>query len=344
MESINPNDISNFLRDDISFITLKNGNKIIVDKSVPERYKNKNNTSNLLSNNKVLQKLGISNNSTLFFKGLVKNNNLNFRTFNSRYNNINNQKILKNDFNLISSISNKMNFSFKPNLNNNLINNKYNHLLNNKLKKDELKEEEKIDKLSKGKSRNNLDIKINSLLEEKSWQKTTPIITFNIISDLNKHLNLTQKTFNSLFTQLKQKKNKYSSKKEDRSLFHKYYELYKNKEDTAIKQFIRNNFNKIKHYEVPKQEEARKNDDIFDRNKFNKNFFNESRNLNTIYIGMNDSDINNKTSINSFHSNRIRPLSEKKILNYKLGGGNLGYSSTLICPSNLFKDKSEKIF
>ena len=67
MEAINPNDIAKLEKDEISFITFKNGNMIMVDESAPEKYQSKeikNNDKNIRINNKDkdknFQKLSIS--------------------------------------------------------------------------------------------------------------------------------------------------------------------------------------------------------------------------------------------------------------------------------------------
>ena len=336
METINPNDIAKLYSDDISFITLKNGNKLKVDISAPEKYDKKTNEpkNKFVNNYNKSQKFVISTINAISFGEKDNFNNIKFGSINSRYKDIKETKILKNDFNLVSYISKNTNFSFKPNKNNkNITNNLPNYQLN--------KEEEKIDFGMKIKRPIYLD-KMERLFDENSQQKTNPAITLNILSDLNKHLNTTQKEFNSLVNQFKRKKNKYSPNKKDRSIYQRYYESYKNNESNIIKQ-IKMNLNKIKHYKVPDKEETDKNkeNDVQDKNKFNRNNLNCNNNFNFRTI---DSDFNSRTSINSFHKYKSRNSSERKMINYKLGGGLFGYSSTLICPSNIFKSKLDMNF
>ena len=47
MESINPNDIGELDTETISYITLKNGNMVMIDDSVPEKLKKEKNIKNI---------------------------------------------------------------------------------------------------------------------------------------------------------------------------------------------------------------------------------------------------------------------------------------------------------
>ena len=371
MDAINPNDIAKLNKGEISFITLKNGKKVMVDESAPEKYISneindgeKNN--NKLNNDKKTQNFSISKKITYLFKGNDINNNLNLGKLNSKNSFINQPKILKNDFNLISFISKNTNFSYKNNSNKKVLNdipnlkmknilkenkinqyNEHNELDNvntsnitnlTNQKKDELTEEEKLNMRYNQKSRN-LN---NDLFEEKYNQKFNSVVSLKITADLNKYFSTTQKTFNTLLSQLKQKKIKYSLNPKDKRSYQRYYEFYKNKEKDKNKNI---NFNKIKYYQEPNKDEDsnKNNNEILGKNKFNKNnlnIFNSKyrtifyRNMNHDSIGVNDSMRSSitRSSINSFYGNRTRASSESKI-----SAGNIGYSSTLICPSNIFK-------
>ena len=254
-------------------------------------------------------------------------NKLNLEKTNSRYAIKNNQNIFKNDFNVISNISRNINFYFKPNktLSSN------NKDLNN--------EEEKIDRNMKGKSRNYFD-KMNTITDERfEQQKSNDMISFSIHSDLFKHYNSTQKTFISLATQLRQKRNKYSSNIKDKCSYQRYYELYQNK-DFNNKLLKNLNINRIQHYQKPEKENTAKN--ILDKYQINNNILDYNFNNNSIIFstGLNDSNINNRTiSTTSFYGAKTRASSESRIINNKLRSGVIGYSSTLICPTNIFKSK-----
>ena len=329
MEAINPNDIAKLNTDDISCITLKNGKMVMIDESAPEKFNNKpsNKNNNILNNDKKFEKLLISKHNILYFEGMNNFNKLNLEKTNSRYAIKNNQNIFKNDFNVISNISRNINFYFKPNktLSSN------NKDLNN--------EEEKIDRNMKGKSRNYFD-KMNTITDERfEQQKSNDMISFSIHSDLFKHYNSTQKTFISLATQLRQKRNKYSSNIKDKCSYQRYYELYQNK-DFNNKLLKNLNINRIQHYQKPEKENTAKN--ILDKYQINNNILDYNFNNNSIIFssGMNDSNINNRTiSTTSFYGAKTRASSESRIINNKLKSGVIGYSSTLICPTNIFKSK-----
>ena len=329
MEAINPNDIAKLNTDDISCITLKNGKMVMIDESAPEKFNNKpsNKNNNILNNDKKFEKLLISKHNILYFEGMNNFNKLNLEKTNSRYAIKNNQNIFKNDFNVISNISRNINFYFKPNktLSSN------NKDLNN--------EEEKIDRNMKGKSRNYFD-KMNTITDERfEQQKSNDMISFSIHSDLFKHYNSTQKTFISLATQLRQKRNKYSSNIKDKCNYQRYYELYQNKEFNN--KLLKNlNINRIQHYQKPEKENTAKN--ILDKYQINNNILNYNFDDNSIIFssGMNDSNLNNRTiSTTSFYGAKTRASSESRIINNKLRSGVIGYSSTLIYPTNIFKSK-----
>ena len=382
MEAINPNDIAKLEKDEISFITFKNGNMIMVDESAPEKYQSKeikNNDKNIRINNKDkdknFQKLSISKKIIFNFEGKESNLNLENKNIYQKSNDINNQKMQKNDFNLISYISKIVDFSYKGNPNKNIINNipilKFNDNIKdnmnndqNKLdnlsssnlsncintKNEEITEEEKIDMRIKRKSRNYLE-QINSLIEEKNKQRANAVISLKIPADISREFTSTQQKFNSMLTLFKQKKSKYSSNNNDKSIYQKYYESYKNK-DKNIKLLKQMHLNRIKYYEEAENENKdnyENKNDVLDKNKFNKNIFDNFNNNNTFFGEANSKENNdtlstiNRFTINSLNGKMTRASSEKRLINYKLGGSNIGYSSTLICPINIFKSKINSI-
>ena len=382
MEAINPNDIAKLEKDEISFITFKNGNMIMVDESAPEKYQSKeikNNDKNIRINNKDkdknFQKLSISKKIIFNFEGKESNLNLENKNIYQRSNDINSQKMQKNDFNLISYISKIVDFSYKGNPNKNIINNipilKFNDNIKdnmnndqNKLdnlsssnlsncintKNEEITEEEKIDMRIKRKSRNYLE-QINSLIEEKNKQRANAVISLKIPADISREFTSTQQKFNSMLTLFKQKKSKYSSNNNDKSIYQKYYESYKNK-DKNIKLLKQIHLNRIKYYKEAENENKdnyENKNDVLDKNKFNKNIFDNFNNNNTFFGEANSKENNdtlstiNRFTINSLNGKMTRASSEKRLINYKLGGSNIGYSSTLICPINIFKSKINSI-
>ena len=124
METIHPNNIQDLDTDVISFITLKNGNMIMVDDSAPEKpKKEKSKLDNNSKNEKIPQPLEVSNELTISFKGKENNNNKNLSTLNDIINNNEKKIVVKSDFNLISHIENNTHFSFAGNPRHNIINN-----------------------------------------------------------------------------------------------------------------------------------------------------------------------------------------------------------------------------
>ena len=103
MESIHPNDIITMDLNTISYLTLKNGNMVLIDDSVPEKgnkdkMKLPKSTIFGKSEPKLSQKkfkLEITPHSTLFFKGIKTNSNKD--NIRERYNYKIYNKIIKNE-------------------------------------------------------------------------------------------------------------------------------------------------------------------------------------------------------------------------------------------------------
>ena len=344
MEAINPNDISKLDKDTISYITLKNGKMMLVDESAPEKYnsnKSKNNINNNQNNNKRTKKLAISKKIIYSFHSFENKNNLNFQNINLRYNNkIDNNRIIKNDFNLISYISKNTNFSLfsKPILKTGNIKLTENikeeesktnsnkkqfekiFSFNNNTKKDEIPiEGNKFKRRSR-----NLSEGLNSLLESKTDVKANAVINLKLFASFKKQLTETQKKFNDLLTNLQQKRYKYALNPKDKINYHRYYELYKNNE-RKIKKYVHMNFNRIKYYQKSENDNIdldKDSQDIFEKYKISKTNQNISENIiintkNIVYRNRNsklDYDCSNidRSSINSFNENRTRASKCKK--------------------------------
>ena len=145
MESINPNDIITLDMEQISYITLKNGDMILIDESVPQKSKNEKKliqkTSSIGSNEPVIRKeikLEISSPLIISFKGNKNNNNNNKNKSNFKIGN----KIIKNT-----------NFSFKGIKTNNNSSNAIGSFNNTKENKDKYKIN--LDELLKENDKNN---------------------------------------------------------------------------------------------------------------------------------------------------------------------------------------------
>ena len=406
MESINPSDIANLDFDSISFITLKTGDMIMIDNSVPKKIqldKKIKNNKNITQKDTIKPKLSVSKQNNFSYKGKIT-----FNKFSSKYNNINNNQILlKNNFNLISKISKNISFCYKAkyskmflndiqNLNikevpkknsflqynhnnndnkENFINNQNLNIINNNIKSninenplnkekvkennqtltlkrnnlntktEEITEEENLDMRIKRKSRNYLE-RLNSIFSEKNKPLVNAVISLKIPSDVNREQSQTEKEFDMMVAQLKQKRSKYRINLNDHCIYQKYYELYK-ENNKEYKYF---NLNRIKYYQeyenYNKENErmnTNENNNKIDNNIINNTFYGSFNNkgINKSLIGLNDTNANNKTSM-SIYGDKIKTPRENKLLSSRIK--EMGYNSTLVCPSNNFKDKLDSDF
>ena len=403
MESINPIDIANLDFDSISFITLKTGDMIMIDNSVPKKIqldKKIKNNKNITQKDTIKLKLSVSKQNNFSYKGKIT-----FNKFSSKYNNINNNQILlKNNFNLISKISKNISFCYKAkyskmflndiqNLNikevpkknsflqynhnnndnkENFINNQNLNIINNNIKSninenplnkekvkennqtltlkrnnlntktEEITEEENLDMRIKRKSRNYLE-RLNSIFSEKNKPLVNAVISLKIPSDVNREQSQTEKEFDMMVAQLKQKRSKYRINLNDHCIYQKYYELYK-ENNKEYKYF---NLNRIKYYQeyenYNKENErmnTNENNNKIDNNIINNTFYGSFNNkgINKSLIGLNDTNANNKISM-SIYGEKIKTTRENKLFNSRIK--EIGCNPTLICPTNNFKDKSD---
>ena len=402
MESINPSDIADLDFDSISFITLKTGDMIMIDNSVPKKIKLDKSKTNNHSKKKdtIKQKLSVSKQQNFAYKGKIT-----FNKFSSKYNYLNNQIILKNDFNKVSKISKNLSFCYKAKYNRMIMNDiqnlitkenpknslfQYNHnnhtnmenlinkqdintnnniksninenplnnekvnnfIENNQLlttnrnnlntKNEEMTEEENLDMRIKRKSRNYME-RLSLIFGEKNKPLVNAVISLKIPSDVNREQSQTEKEFDMMVAQLKQKRSKYRINLNDHCIYQKYYELYK-ENNKEYKYF---NLNRIKYYQeyenYNKENErmnTNENNNKIDNNIVNKTFYGSFNNkgINKSLIGLNDTNANNKTSM-SIYEEKIKTTRENKLFNSRIK--EIGCNSTLICPTNNFKDKSD---
>ena len=409
METINPKDVGKLDFDSISFITLKNGDMIMIDGSAPEKYKSeapKYDNYSIKSKNNI-QNLEVMKQLSFTYKGKNK--------YNNTIDKINNKIILKNDFNSISYPSKAMNLSFKgisnnkfalnnfqnlpikqnikknslfeiSNINNNInLNNKrlsYNPEINpkiNAIKKAtensnnnssetnsnnppsstrnnninnlniqtrEMTEEEKLDQRIKRKSRNYLE-RLSLIFNEKNKPLVNAVISLKIPSDVNRQISETEKEFDMMVTQLKQKRSKYNFSRTGNNLYNKYYELYKdnNKEVKYL------NLNRIKYYQEAENDnkenepQMNNNETLNNNQRMVDNTFNIN---NTIYvnnktnfgIGLTDTNLNNKV-MNSFYGEKNRATRDNNNFSSRIRTNS---SSSLVCPSNIIKNKLNSEF
>ena len=410
METINPKDVGKLDFDSISFITLKNGDMIMIDGSAPEKYKSeapKYDNYSIKSKNNI-QNLEVMKQLSFTYKGKNK--------YNNTIDKINNKIILKNDFNSISYPSKAMNLSFKgisnnkfalnnfqnlpikqnikknslfeiSNINNNInLNNKrlsYNPEINpkiNAIKKAtennnnnssetnsnnqpsstrnnninnlniqtrEMTEEEKLDQRIKRKSRNYLE-RLSLIFNEKNKPLVNAVISLKIPSDVNRQISETEKEFDMMVTQLKQKRSKYNFSRTGNNLYNKYYELYKdnNKEVKYL------NLNRIKYYQEAENDNKENEPQMNNNETLNNNnqrMVDNTFNINnTIYvnnktnfgIGLTDTNLNNKV-MNSFYGEKNRATRDNNNFSSRIRTNS---SSSLVCPSNIIKNKLNSEF
>ena len=410
METINPKDVGKLDFDSISFITLKNGDMIMIDGSAPEKYKSEaqkyDNYSTKIKNN--IQNLEVMKQLSFTYKGKNK--------YNNTIDKINNKIILKNDFNSISYPSKAMNLSFKgisnnkfalnnfqnlpikqnikknslfeiSNINNNInLNNKRlsynnpeinpnintlkkatennnnnssetnsnnppsstrnNNINNLNIQTREMTEEEKLDQRIKRKSRNYLE-RLSLIFNEKNKPLVNAVISLKIPSDVNRQISETEKEFDMMVTQLKQKRSKYNFSRTGNNLYNKYYELYKdnNKEVKYL------NLNRIKYYQEAENDnkenepQMNNNETLNNNQRMVDNTFNIN---NTIYvnnktnfgIGLTDTNLNNKV-MNSFYGEKNRATRDNNNFSSRIRTNS---SSSLVCPSNIIKNKLNSEF
>ena len=410
METINPKDVGKLDFDSISFITLKNGDMIMIDGSAPEKYKSEaqkyDNYSTKIKNN--IQNLEVMKQLSFNYKGKNK--------YNNTIDKINNKIILKNDFNSISYPSKAMNLSFKgisnnkfalnnfqnlpikqnikknslfeiSNINNNInLNNKRlsynnpeinpnintlkkaaennnnnssetnsnnppsstrnNNINNLNIQTREMTEEEKLDQRIKRKSRNYLE-RLSLIFNEKNKPLVNAVISLKIPSDVNRQISETEKEFDMMVTQLKQKRSKYNFSRTGNNLYNKYYELYKdnNKEVKYL------NLNRIKYYQEAENDnkenepQMNNNETLNNNQRMVDNTFNIN---NTIYvnnktnfgIGLTDTNLNNKV-MNSFYGEKNRATRDNNNFSSRIRTNS---SSSLVCPSNIIKNKLNSEF
>lgn len=377
MESINPNDINELDTGTISYITLKNGNMVMVDDSVPEKLKKEKNIKSIENskNLAVNQPLTVSEKIIVSFKEEEKNFDIKMDIETG------NKKSEKNNFNLISKVSKNTNFSFqgkKENIKNNIsnISSDKNEFL--KDKENISQNDENITSSNKINNTNNEENKegnnvrdrirrksmrfieqIEKMVGEKNKHTVKAVISLYIPSDVQSNLNATQKHFNKLVSQLRQKQNKFRKGKGG-IIGNKLYDLYKENSNKIYKDVLSPFMNRIKYYQESEKEDLSKNklssfsNDNYLKTSLNiNNRYNLMKSTNSLYSSFDNKNINiNKSlnlnenkyfnlnkSINSFYGNKNRSSSGGKYYSMKLIGKNLGYSSALVYPTNRFISK-----
>ena len=398
METLNPKDVSKLDYDSISFITLKNGDMIMIDGAAPEKYKSEspkydsNNTkkrNNILNlevtkqlsftykgkkqlnntkdkaNKKILMKSDFnlisypSKTINLFFKGMpnkyilnnipnipmkenIKKNSLyeisnntnnNFNINNNKRISINNHEINSN-INNLKKINENSNSSETNSNNNPLSSNREKEKEKLNIQTNEITEEEKLDMRIKRKSRNYLE-RLSLIFSEKNKPLVNAVISLKIPSDVNRQISETEKEFDMMVTQLKQKRSKYNFNRKGNTVNHKYYELYKdgNKE---VKYF---NLNRIKYYQEA-ENDNKENEPQINNNEIINNNQKINDDKNNFGIGLTDINLNNKM-MNSFYGDKNRAKRDNNCFSSRIRTTSC---SSLVCPSNIIKNKLNSDF
>ena len=435
METIHPNNIQDLNKDEISLITLKNGNMIMIDDSAPEKpnkEKTKSDNSQTLNVKKQQQPFEISKRLTISFKGEEYPSNTNKYTeiFKSNKKDDNNNKIIvKNDFNKISSVAKITNFTYAGNPRQNLVNNvptlpvnNYNNLilLNNKnnnndndnnknninipkslnnfspmssmndnnikvnkninqnelltvtgkrnddnissnniiiVNNEEKKGEEDISARIRRKSRGYLE-KLDKLIGDMNKPTIKAVISLNIPSDVQKEISKTQKQFDQLVVQLRQKQNKYRKNKSEMN-YPKYYEFYKN---DKFYETSNPNINRIKYYQESEKDDLENNflfggnDNLMKSGNMNNNGIAYSSNNRSFYDNINNKLNNTNRSINlhnrqssmdcsmnktmnNFYVAKNNTMNSSMLYNSKQRNNISGLNSGLVFPSNRCRSK-----
>ena len=150
-----------------------------------------------------------------------------------------------------------------------------------------------------------------------------------------------------MVTQLKQKRSKYNFSRTGNNLYNKYYALYKdnNKEVKYL------NLNRIKYYQEAENDnkenepQMNNNETLNNNQRMVDNTFNIN---NTIYtnnktnfgIGLTDTNLNNKV-MNSFYGEKNRATRDNNNFSSRIRTNS---SSSLVCPSNIIKNKLNSEF
>ena len=304
-----------------------------------------------ISNNK----FALNNFQNLPIKQNIKKNSL-FEISNINNNiNLNNKRLSYNpEINpnintLKKATENNNNNSSETNSNNPSSSTRNNNINNLNIQTREMTEEEKLDQRIKRKSRNYLE-RLSLIFNEKNKPLVNAVISLKIPSDVNRQISETEKEFDMMVTQLKQKRSKYNFSRTGNNLYNKYYELYKdnNKEVKYL------NLNRIKYYQEAENdnkenEPQMNNNETLNNNNNNQRMVDNTFNINnTIYvnnktnfgIGLTDTNLNNKV-MNSFYGEKNRATRDNNNFSSRIRTNS---SSSLVCPSNIIKNKLNSEF
>ena len=186
-----------------------------------------------------------------------------------------------------------------------------------------------------------------NIFNEKNKPLVNAVISLKIPSDVKRQISETEKEFDMMVTQLKQKRSKYNFSRTGNNLYNKYYELYKdnNKEVKYL------NLNRIKYYQEAENDNKENEPQMNNNETLNNNqrMVDNTFNIyNTIYvnnktnfgIGLTDTNLNNKV-MNSFYGEKNRATRDNNNFSSRIRTNS---SSSLVCPSNIIKNKLNSEF
>ena len=264
---------------------------------------------------------------------ISNNTNNNFNINNNKRISINNQEINSN-INNLKKINENSNSSDTNSNNNPLSSNREKEKEKLNIQTNEITEEEKLDMRIKRKSRNYLE-RLSLIFSEKNKPLVNAVISLKIPSDVNRQISETEKEFDMMVTQLKQKRSKYNFNRKGNTVNHKYYELYKdgNKE---VKYF---NLNRIKYYQEA-ENDNKENEPQINNNEIINNNQKINDDKNNFGIGLTDINLNNKM-MNSFYGDKNRAKRDNNCFSSRIRTTSC---SSLVCPSNIIKNKLNSDF
>ena len=370
METIKPSDLSKLDPDLISFISLKNGNMIVIDTS------SKNEKNKIGEYQKIFNKKNLKISEKIVFsfnkeKETKKNKNdfnivskivknINFCYYSKTYlkeNFSRNHNSIKTNSEFISTSTNHKcmnNVEYTKLLNNFLNqNSKESTIINNTNNYEENKEEDSINNKIIKKNKNYKE-RMEKLIENMNKPIVNAVISLDIPSDIPYEVSGIQKQFNFLMAQLRRKKNRHRKFKGEDN-YQRYYELYKNKSSKIYNgTFNYSNNKRLKYFEetIDNEKNEKNTIDNYDEKIYrtnnvkdiilNKNF-RTYKDLSKISKNFSQKEINdyssNNHTISYLFPQRTRPVERvsfrdrvnKKVEKFKS-------TSTLICPSNCWKN------
>ena len=200
--------------------------------------------------------------------------------------------------------------------------------------------------------------KLDKLIGDMNKPTIKAVISLNIPSDVQKEISKTQKQFDQLVVQLRQKQNKYRKNKSEMN-YPKYYEFYKN---DKFYETSNPNINRIKYYQESEKDDLENNflfggnDNLMKSGNMNNNGIAYSSNNRSFYDNINNKLNNTNRSINihnrqssmdcsmnktisNFYVAKNNTMNSSMLYNSKQRNNISGLNSGLVFPSNRCRSK-----